>query len=76
MVQISDKNSKLFWNVRSERVTKTSPPSPPLSKDEGLRDIGHSLRIGNLIMCVNGVTVSYLVHYDILLQNTTYYYTI
>ena len=45
--------------------------SPPLSKDEGLTDIGHSMSIGNLILGVNSVTVSYLIHYDSLLQNAT-----
>ena len=46
--------------------------SPPLSKGEGLRDIGHSMSIVvNLILGVNSVTVSYLTHYDSLLQNAT-----
>ena len=69
MVQISDKNSNSFWNIRSGRVTKILPPSPPFSKDEGLRDSWHSMSIGNLILGVNSVTVSYLIHYDSLLQN-------
>ena len=59
------------WSMRSRRVTKIPPLSPPLSKDEGLRDIGHSMSIGNLILGVNSVTVSYLIHYDSLLQNAT-----
>ena len=46
-------------------------PSPLLSKDEGLSDIGHSIRIENLILEANSVTVSYLIHYDSLLQNAT-----
>ena len=50
------------------------PLSPPLSKDEGLRDIGHIMSIGNLILGVNSVTVSYLIHYDSLLQNSTEVY--
>ena len=45
--------------------------SPPLSEDEGLRDTGHSMSMGNLIWGVNRVTVSYLIHYDTLLQNAT-----
>ena len=45
--------------------------SPPLSKDEELRDIGHSMSMGNLIWGANSVTVSYLIHYDTLLQNAT-----
>ena len=50
---------------------KYTLPSPLLSKDEGLRDIGHSINIGNLILSVTSVTVSYLIHYDSLLQNAT-----
>ena len=46
-------------------------PSPPLFKDEELKDIGHSISIGNLISGVNSVTVSYLIHYDSLLQKAT-----
>ena len=55
----------------SGRVTKIPPPFPPLSKDEGLRDIGHIMSIGNLILDVNNVAVSYLIRYDSLLQNVT-----
>ena len=41
---------KPFLSIRSRgRVAKTPPLSPPLSKDEKLREIGHSMRIGNLI---------------------------
>ena len=50
---------------------KYTPPSPLLSKDEGLRGIGHSMSIENLILGVNSVTVSYLIHYHSLLQNAT-----
>ena len=57
--------------MRSVRVTKMHPPTPPLSKDEGLRDIEHSMSIGNLILGVNSVTVAYLIRYDSLLQNAT-----
>ena len=39
---------------------KNTPSSPSLSKDRG-----------NLILGVNSVTVSYLMHYDSLLQNAT-----
>ena len=49
-------------------LQKYTSPSPPLSKDE---DIGRSMSIGNLILGVNSVTVSYLIHYDSLLQNAT-----
>ena len=55
----------------SGRVTKIPPPFPPLSKDEGLRDIGHIMSIGNLILGVSSVVVSYLIRYDSLLQNAT-----
>ena len=50
---------------------KYTPPSPPLSKDEGLKNIGHSMSIRNLIFGVNSVTVSDLIRYDSLLQNAT-----
>ena len=50
---------------------KYVPPSPPLSNDEGLRDIRHSMSIRNLTSGVNSVTVSYLIHYDSLIQNAT-----
>ena len=56
------------------KVTKILPLSSPLSKGEGQRDIGYSMSIANLILGVNSATVSYLIHYDNLLQNTTYYY--
>ena len=41
------------------------------ARDKGLRDIGHSTNIGNLILGVNSVTLSYLIPYDSLLQNAT-----
>ena len=72
MVQTSSKNSKPFWSMRSGRVTKIHPSLPSsLSKDEGLKNIGHSMSIRNLIFGVNSVTVSYLIRYDSLLQNAT-----
>ena len=46
---------------------KYTTPSLRFSKDERLRDMS----IGNLILGVNSVTVSYLIHYDSLLQNAT-----
>ena len=62
-------------------MTKNFPPgaissTPPYNyvqkrKDKGLRDIGLSMNIENLILGVNSVTVSYLIHYDSLLQNAT-----
>ena len=42
-----------------------------LSKDEGPKNIGDSMNIGNLILGVNGVTVSYLILYGSLLPNAT-----
>ena len=48
---------------------KYTPPSPPLSKDEGLKNTGHSMSIRNLIFGVNNVAVWYLIRYDSLLQN-------
>ena len=70
MVQISGENSKPFWSMLFGRVTKKPLFSTPLSKDEGLRNIGNCMNIGNLILGVNSVTVSYLIH-DSLLQNAT-----
>ena len=32
-------------------------------------DIGHIINIGNLILVVNSIAVSYLIRYDSLLQN-------
>ena len=65
--------TKSFWSIRSGKVRKNPPPplslSHPLSKDEGLKDIGHIMSIGNLILDVKIVTVSYLMHCDSLLQN-------
>ena len=71
MVQISGENSKPFWSMRSGRVTKIPPPSPPLPKGEGIRDIGHSITIANLFLGINSVTVSYFIHCDSLLQNAS-----
>ena len=50
---------------------KYTPPSLPLSKDEGLKNNGHSMSTRNLIFGVNKVTVSNLIRYDNLLQNAT-----
>ena len=52
-------------------LQKHTSSSPLLSKDEGLKDIGHSMNIGKLILGVNSVTVSYLIRYSSLLQNAT-----
>ena len=52
----------------SQRYT---PPSPLLSKDEGPKNIGHSMSFRNLIFGVSSVTVSYLIRYDSLFQNAT-----
>ena len=71
MVQISDENCKPFWSMLSGRVRKIPPSSPPLSKDEVLKDNEHIMSAGNLTLDVNSVTVSYLIHYNSLLQNTT-----
>ena len=44
-----------------QRQRYTTLP-PPLSKDEGVKDIGHSMSIKNLILGVNSVMVSYCLH--------------
>ena len=36
---------------------------------EGLKDIGHSTSMDNLILGASSVTIFYLIHYDSLLQN-------
>ena len=41
---------------------------------EWQKDIGNSMNIGNLILGVNNVTVSYLIQYGNLLQNATEIY--
>ena len=58
-----------------ESDRNTPPPSPSLSKDEELKNIGHSMSIRNLISGVNSVAVSYLIRYDSLLQNATDFIT-
>ena len=68
MVQISGENCKPFWSMCPGRMI---PSLPPLSKDEGLKAIGHSMSIENLILGVYSVTVSYLIRCDSLLQNAT-----
>ena len=45
--------------------------SPPLSKDEALKNIGHSMSNRNLIFGVSSVKVSYMIRFDSLLQNAT-----
>lgn len=58
--------------MRSGRVTKIFLSlSPPLSKDEEVNDIGHSMSIGILILGVNSVTFSQFIDYQSLLQNAT-----
>ena len=60
--------------IQGERQKYTSR-FPPTSKDEGLKDIGHSMSIENLILAVKCL-LSYLIHYDSLLWNATYIITI
>ena len=45
-----------------------TPPSPPLTEEEKLRDIAHSINIEKLILGVSSVTVSYLIHYYYKMQ--------
>ena len=59
------------WVCVQGECQKYSPSSSPLSKGEKLRDIGHSMSNGNLTLDVNSISVSHLIHYDSLLQNTT-----
>ena len=71
MVQISDENFKPFWNMRLGEWQKYNPPSPSLFKDGGIKNIGHSMSIRNLVFGVNSVTVSYLIRCNSLLQIVT-----
>ena len=71
MVQIPGENSNLIRSIHLGRVTKIHSPSSALSKDEVLKNIGHSMSIRNLIPGVNSAAVSYLIRYDSLLQNAT-----
>ena len=64
--------SGVYTNKEGQKYTT---PSPPLSKDEGLKDIEHSRSIENLILGFNSIMVSYLIRYDSLLQNATYIIT-
>ena len=50
--------------VPRESDKNTPVPPTPLSKDEGLKDIGHSMSIRNLILVVSSVTVSYMICHD------------
>ena len=70
MDQVSGKNPNPFWSAQEEWLKYTCP-STPLSKEEGLKDIGHNMSIANLILVVNSVMVSYLICYNSLLQNAT-----
>ena len=56
MVKIPDENCKSFWNMLLGRPRKITPPSPPLPKDEVLKDVGHSMSIENLHLGVNSIT--------------------
>ena len=49
---------------------KYTLPSPPLSEDEGLKDIGHNMSIGNLVY---SITVSYLIRYDYKMRQLFHY---
>ena len=61
MVQVSGKNFKIVLEYESSM----------LSKDIGLKDIGHNMSIGNLILGINSFPLSCLILYDNLLQNRT-----
>ena len=68
MVQVLDENCKnLLRRMLSGRV----PTSPPLSKDELLKDTGHIMNIENLIFGVSKVMVLYFIHHGSLLRNAT-----
>ena len=77
---VSNEILSAWFKIRAEIPTRSgvyvqgewqkyTHPSPPFSKNEELKDIGHSMSIGNLTLGVSSVTVSYLIRYDSLLQN-------
>ena len=78
---VSDKGSLAWFKIQAKISSrygvcvqgewqKYTPPFPPLFIGKGLRDNGHSMSIANLILGVNNsVTISYLMHYDNLVQN-------
>ena len=49
---------------QTDRQTEIYDPPSPLSKDEGVKDIEHSMSIKNLILGVNSVMVSYCLHQE------------
>ena len=56
----------------SRENDKNAPvPSTLLSIDKEVKEIGHSMGIGNTILGVNSVTISYLIRYESLLENAT-----
>ena len=57
IVHVLDENCKKLWRMLSGRV----PPSPPLSKDGVIKEIGHIMSIENLSSGVNNVTVLYMI---------------
>ena len=57
-----------FLEYAFRKSDKNTPLLPFLS---GLKNIGYSMSIKNLILGVSSVTVSYLIRYDSLLQNVT-----
>ena len=65
--------AKIPNRSRLLRESDENVPAPlaPFSKGEGLKDIGHIMRIGNLVSVVNSVTVPNLICYNSLLQNAT-----
>ena len=73
MDQVSGKNPNPFWSAQEEWLKYTCP-STPLSKEEGLKDIGHNMSIGNLILVVNSVMVSYLICYKFITKCDRCYY--
>ena len=57
MVQNSDEHSKLLGICVQGELQNYTPPSSQLSLEEGLRKIGHSMSLGNLILSVNSAMV-------------------
>ena len=55
MVQISGENSNPFLKFPGRMKKNAAVPPTTLSKGDGLKDIGHIMSIGNLLLAVNSV---------------------
>ena len=71
MVQISGDNFKLIWTMRSGRATKIHPSLPFTLENWRTKGYWEQQEHRKSNFGCYCVTVSYLIHYDSLLQNAT-----